>query len=187
MGQISLPVINKSGINSYWNTSGDSKYENSIFFSKDYYLRKLISHLVKRNIELRRYVPNEIKDMWFCNIIKIDEVHKDYYMKPSSRKFKLHILSTKYLSFYDDFISTSYLNISNTLDKVLPCYICKLLLLKHNDVLVIVNRYIQIKRGSWKDRTMLRLRFDRSPLSKGIGNKYSPTKFLNSYEYNSTF
>lgn len=187
MGQISLPVINKSGINSHWDSSGDSTYEMSLFYSKDYYIRNLITYLMKCNIELKRYTPNAIKDLWFCNIIRIDEIHKEYYLRPNLKKFRLHILGSNYLPFYDEFISTSHTTITNSLNKVLPCYICKLLILKSNNTLVIVNRYIQVKRGSWELRCKkandkfykARSRYYKS--RKGKLSKYSPSLNLDLY------
>lgn len=184
MGQISLPVINKSGINSYWDSNGDSRYEMSLFYSKDYYIRSLVSYLMRCNIELKRYVPNTIKDLWFCNIIRIDEIHKEYYLRPSLKKFKLHILGPNYLPFYDEFISTSYAAISNSLNKVLPCYICKLLILKNNSTLVIVNRYVQVKRGSWEGRRryysnkIYKAQSKTRGNKKSISEKYSPLSNL---------
>jgi len=193
MGQISLPVINKSGVNSYWDSNGDSRYEMSLFYSKDYYVRSLITYLMRSNIELRRYVPNATKDLWFCSITRIDEIHREYYVRPNLKKFKLHILGSNYLPFYDEFISTSYTEITNSLNKVLPCYICKLLILKNNNTLVIVNRYIQIKRGSWESRrtnyndtyykAYSRLRSSR----KGKLSKYSPLLNINLYSKNKKF
>lgn len=188
MGQISLPVINKSGVSSYWDTSGDSKYEISLLYAKDFYIRSLITYLMRCNIELRRYVPNQIKDIWYYNITRIDEIHKEYYLRPSNRKFKLHVLDEKYLPFYEEFITTSLSSISNSLNKVLPIYSCKLLILKHNDSLILVNRYLQIKRGSWELRCKSKIKKQinvTSTLGKGSKidkSKYKSTRSLNSYK-----
>lgn len=193
MGQISLPVINKSGVSSYWDTSGDSKYEISLLYAKDFYVRSFITYLMRCNIELRRYVPNQIKDIWYYNVTRIDEIHKEYYLRPSSRKFKLHILDKKYLPFYEEFIVTSLASISSSLNKVLPIYSCKLLILKHNDTLVLVNRYLQIKRGSWEFRCKSRIKKQTNianSLSKSTKldkSKYKFIRSLNSYRSNLIF
>ena len=51
MGQISLPVINRSGLSMHWESSGESNYNKSNFYVKDVYIRDLISLIYKS------YVP----------------------------------------------------------------------------------------------------------------------------------
>ena len=50
MGQISVPVINKTGYSMYWSSMWDNKFNYSKFLKEDIYIRKFIPIFLEDNI-----------------------------------------------------------------------------------------------------------------------------------------
>merc|ERR1712127_738030 len=147
LGQISSPVINKSGISSHWSTSGDTNQNIGSFFSKDYYIRALSRLLVKYNIRMYKYLSSEPKGRWYHSISSLDRLYFEYYITPGSNNFNMHKLDEDSLSTYDNYALAELTLAEVKLFKTLPTYLGKASLLKHGDRLILLNKFAAIKRG----------------------------------------
>lgn len=152
MGQISLPVINRSGITSHWLSSGDSKYGTSTLYTKDFYVRSVLNTLLTQNINLKKYTLSTIEDRWSFSLSSKDRLLDTPYLLSSTSEFKLFTPRVELPNNLDSYYSLIDLDSSGSLNNHLPTYLSKLLILKKGDTLLLVNRYFDIVKGTWESR-----------------------------------
>jgi hypothetical protein len=78
MGQISVPVINKTGYSMYWSSMWDNKFNYSRFLKEDIYIRKFIPVLLEDNISLNFKNKNCLINFSNLNTKYNMHMHKDW-------------------------------------------------------------------------------------------------------------
>lgn len=78
MGQISVPVINKTGYSMYWSSMWDDKFNYSRFLKEDIYVRKFIPVLLEDNILINFKHKNRLTIFNNTNNKYNMHMHKDW-------------------------------------------------------------------------------------------------------------
>lgn len=78
MGQISVPVMNKTGYSMYWSSMWDSKFNYSRFLKEDIYVRKFIPVLLEDNILFNFKNKNKITNFNNLNTKYNVHIHNDF-------------------------------------------------------------------------------------------------------------
>lgn len=149
MGQISLPAINRTGMSSHWASSGDSTFNKSNLFSKDFYLRLIVKLIYKSHSPFYEFsidnevVPNDLL------LLEVDKVNKFNYKRSNGDKFVLFELSDSYKESIVDYRLNKSLRYEAFIEKFLPIYNGNLLIIKDNSNIFIAVRYFTIIRSNW--------------------------------------
>ena len=147
MGQISLPVTNKSGVSSFWQTSGGAYFDKATFYSKDYFLRRTYKMLLSHNINLVRYIKQPaIPSKTLEGFKKLP--YTTYKTPKGVYKISYNTSST---------YNADYLKLTENLteykvSKSLPTYSGDLLLLKKNSTIIVISRYLPTVKGEWSKK-----------------------------------
>lgn len=78
MGQISVPVMNKTGYSMYWNSMWDDKFNYSRFLKEDIYIRKFIPVLLEDNIILNFKYKNCLTNIDSLNYKYSMHMHNEW-------------------------------------------------------------------------------------------------------------
>lgn len=84
MGQISVPVINKTGYSMYWSSMWDDKFNYSRFLKEDIYIRKFIPILLEDNILFNFRHKNNLYNLNSVNVKYNMHIHSDW------NKYEIH-------------------------------------------------------------------------------------------------
>ncbi len=162
MGQISLPIVNRTGIYSHWLSSGDNVYNFSTFFKKSIMLRLLLTSFLKT----RLYIYNNLKLKNIINSIKIHKcdylfsifksfIFNKYKLQPlidSNINFKINNDLLELVNFNKNIFFTKYENTALSITKELPIFPGKIFIAKQQSSLMGVIYLFQPIKGKlpWK-------------------------------------
>jgi hypothetical protein len=131
LGQISLPVVNRTGIYSHWAGSSDNVYNYSKLLKQNMFISLLLSLFFK-------------KKFFIYNNLKISEL-KNLLEEPKDKK---NIESNYEESKYVDLVKLAVDNVSLEL----PLYAGKILFLKQRGVLITLVFFFQPPKGDFKKK-----------------------------------
>ena len=149
MGQISLPVINRSGLSMHWESSGESNYNKSNLYVKDFYIRELISLIYKSYtpfFNLNRANTKLIPGIYLSDA---NMNSNNFFNRTLDDKFYIPITNESYKVKTIDYIDHCNDKFSELMEKTLPTYNGNTLILRDNDSIIIIIKYFLVIRANW--------------------------------------
>lgn len=147
MGQISLPVINRSGLSMHWDSSGGSNHNNQNLYIKDYYVKELISLIYKSYAPFFNLSKSNVSLISGPYLLDMDL--NITFNRTTDNKFNViwtdKLCGNKITSYVTD-CSDKF---SELTEKNLPVYNGNTLLLKNNSEVIIVVKYFLVIRSNW--------------------------------------
>lgn len=149
MGQISLPVANRTGLSIHWASSGDSAYNNPNIHTKDYYIRNLISIIYKSYMPFFKLTVFNLNTVPGLYILDSDKTDTMFFDKLDNTNFSIFYLNDSYNLKIPNYIQCYNEKTSDLIEKALPVYNGNTLILRNNNTVVIVVKYFSIIRSGW--------------------------------------
>ena len=177
LGQISLPVVNRTGIYSHWSGSGDNVYNYSKLLKQNLFISLLLSLFFKKKF----FIHNQVKKSnlythWEFAPLKpsLNEVGKSANIDLSTEESCLDNNNST-LGKVDTVIQLNqskvnnnpyYLNLvklaSEKVALELPLYAGKILFLKQRGILISLVFFFQPPKGEWKPKIKVDSYYNRT-------------------------
>lgn len=165
MGQISLPVVNRSGIYSHWSSSGDNMYNYSKLLKQSIFMRILMTTFFKKKF----FIFNSVKKKLVLNVeiihntsLTLDIYHsiKTTLNSYNSNSESLDLVAATSKNLISLVISPEERELLTTLELAsiinqktaleLPVYSGKILFIKQQNTLICLVCFFQPPKGSFK-------------------------------------
>ena len=203
MGQISLPVVNRTGIYSHWAGSGDNVYNYSTLLKQNIFISLLLSLFFKKKFFLYNHIKkSNLYTHWEFTPLKGEEEFKealsknsditdqqDYIDKPTGESLKEYLPSSDRTEFKKYVLRENayYLNliklVSEKIALELPLYAGKILFLKQRGILINLVFFFQPPKGEWKPKIKARNYYKHTTTPIGNLIYQSDINYLNPLYY----
>lgn len=123
----------------------------------------------------------DVKCLWYSNVMALDQFFTTYYNTPRSLKFEVNNLKESNIEIYESYESTVLYKSEFRLEKSLPILVGKSSVLKHNNTVILVNKTLPIKKGSFRNRINRNIKKNKDKEVKFFKKKYP---WLRSFKLN---
>lgn len=149
MGQISLPVINRTGLSIHWASSGANTFNSPNSHIKDFYIRNLISLVYRSYIPFFTLFKLNSKLTPGMYLFDYDTSNHKSYNRTLDNSFNIYDISASYNLKVPNYLDRYSNKLEELMDKALPIYNGNTLILKNNNVIIIVVKYFLVIRSNW--------------------------------------
>lgn len=175
MGQITLPILNRTGTYSHWSSSGDNIYNNSKLIKQSIFIKKLLFLFLSQRSPIFNRVSTTKLEKSFLSTYP-DQLHDDYLnFSTNSNEAIGYIIgdniqttpSGNDIPLSDDKNLCTIkrkLNLLTTSD--VPVYLGKVLFLKQGDLIVTIAHFFKPLKGELKKKK--RQKFLKISMSKSL-------------------
>jgi len=195
LGQISLPVINRSGIYSHWASSGDNIYNYSKLLKQNIFMRILITtffkkkffvfnHIKKNTITKSESERDELLTLSIYNDIKVTLRNRNSPLDTSFffKKITNEELTQRELgASYNESEAMSFLDLAKLINQKtafeLPIYAGRLLFIKQQGALICLACFFQPPKGDFKAVKQKKKKTKRNLVTINISRCLKLSKF----------